>query len=188
MSRIGSRPNRAGIRSLTISRILATPSSGSRQDTKWKSLSGSRAQSGIRPSLMRWALAMMRLSAAWRKTSVSRTTRHRARADDVGEHLARADRRQLVDVADQDQRGVIGHRPQERVHQRHVDHRRLVDHEQVARQRFLLIPLEAARPRIDLEQAVDGLRLAAGALAEPLGCTSGRRRQGDLDALGSRAP
>ena len=128
---------------------------------------------------------MIRLSAAWRKISVSRTTGTARRVDDVGEHLARADRRQLVDVADQDQRGVIGHRPQNGVHQWHVDHRRLVDHEQVARQRLLPIPLEAARPRIDLEQTVDGLRLAASALAEPLGCTSGRRRQRDLDALGA---
>ena len=34
---------------------------------------------------------------------------HRRRVDDVRQHLARADRRQLVDVADQDQRGALGH-------------------------------------------------------------------------------
>jgi hypothetical protein len=48
--------------------------------------------------------------------------RHRPRADDVGEHLPRTNRRQLVDVTDQDQRGVIRHRPQQRMHQRYVNH------------------------------------------------------------------
>ena len=75
MSRIGSRPNRAGMRSSTTRTILATPSSGSRQRRNGNRCRfGSRAQSGIRPWLMRWALAMIWLSAAWRKISVSRTT------------------------------------------------------------------------------------------------------------------
>ena len=114
---------------------------------------------------MRWALTMIRLSAAWRNTSVSRTTGTARRADDVGEHLAGADGRQLVDVADQDQRRMVGHGLQQSVHQRHIDHRGLVDDEQVAVERVILIAPEAAVLRIDLQQPMDGLRLAAGALA-----------------------
>ena len=40
-------------------------------------------------------------------------------------------------------------------------------------------------PGIDVEQAVNGLGLAAGALAEALRRTTGRRRQRNLDALGA---
>ena len=70
--------------------------------------------------------------------------RHGARGDDVGQHLARPDRRQLVDVADQDQGRPSRHRLEQRVHQRHVDHRDLVHHQQVAVERVLLVALEAA--------------------------------------------
>ncbi len=70
--------------------------------------------------------------------------RHRARIDDVGQHLARADRGQLIDIADQDQRRAVGQRPQHRAHQRHVDHRGLVDHQEVAVERRRLVAAEAA--------------------------------------------
>ena len=62
------------MRLATISSSLATPSSGSWQRTRWKSLPGSWPGSGIRPWLMRCALVMIRLCAACRNTSVSRTT------------------------------------------------------------------------------------------------------------------
>ena len=75
MSRIGSRPNRLGIRVFTSSMMRATAVSGSSACTKSKSLSASGGpRSGIEPWLMRWALVMMRLCAACRNTSVRRTT------------------------------------------------------------------------------------------------------------------
>jgi hypothetical protein len=72
----------------------------------------------------------------------------------------------LVDVADRDQHRAIGHGSHKGVHERHVDHRGLIDHQQVAPQRIPLVPSEAAVPGIDLEQPMNGLGRA------------GRRRPG----------
>ena len=110
--------------------------------------------------------------------------RHRARGDDVGQHLPRPDRGQLVDVADQEQGRPARHRLEQRVHQRHVDHRDLVHDQQVALERVLLVALEAALGRVGLEQAVQGPGLAAGGLAQPLGGPAGRCGQGDGRRLG----
>ena len=46
--------------------------------------------------------------------------------------------------------------------------------------------LKPAVPGIDLQQAVDRLRLQPGGLAHPLGCAPGRRTQQDIDALGGQ--
>ena len=70
--------------------------------------------------------------------------RHGARADDVGEHLAGADGRQLVDVADEDQRRLVRHRLKQSVHQGNIDHRGLVDDEQIALQRVIFLAPKAA--------------------------------------------
>ena len=78
---------------------------------------------------------MILLCAACRNTSVNRTVGDGAGADDVGEHLPGADRRQLVDVADDQQRRVIRDGLQQRLHERHIDHGGLVDHQQVALER-----------------------------------------------------
>ena len=110
--------------------------------------------------------------------------RHGARRDDVGQHLAGADRGQLVDVADDQQRGAVRHRAQQRVHQRHIHHGGLVDHQQVAFQRIAAGAAEAAVDGIDFEQAMDGAGIAAGRLAHALGGAPGRRAQQDRDILG----
>ena len=103
--------------------------------------------------------------------------RHGAGLDDVGEHLAGADRGQLVDVADDQQRRALGHRLEQRVHQQHVDHRRLVDDQQVAVERMLAVSLETAALGVDLEQPVDRLGLDPGRLGHPLGGAAGRRAE-----------
>ena len=110
--------------------------------------------------------------------------RDRAGIDDVGEDLARPDRGQLVDVADQQKGGSWRDRLHDGEHQRDIHHARLVDDEQVAFQRILRITPEAAVDGIDLEQAMDGLRLDAGLLGHALGRASGRRAEQDFDALG----
>ena len=59
------------------------------------------------PALTRCAAATIRLPAAWRKRAVRRATGTRRDAMQVGEHLARADRGQLIGVADEEQRGAV---------------------------------------------------------------------------------
>ena len=112
--------------------------------------------------------------------------RHRARGDDVGQHLAGPHRGQLIDVAHDQQRGPVGNSRHQRTHQHDVDHRSLVDHQQIAIERVLRVAPEPAIPGVDLEQAVDRLRLEPGGLAHPLGGAPGRRAQQDIDALGGQ--
>ena len=110
--------------------------------------------------------------------------RHRAGGDDVGQDLTRADRGQLVDVADDQQRGIVGHRLQQRLHQHDVDHRGLVDDQQVAVERVVAAALEAAALGVDLEQPVDGLGLEPGRFGHALGGAAGRGAQQQAHALG----
>ena len=76
----------------------------------------------------------------------------------------------------------------QRLHQQHVDHRGLVDDEQVAAERVRLVALEAAVLRVSLEQAMDGLRLDAGGLGQALGGSARGRAERDVDALGHEHP
>ena len=110
--------------------------------------------------------------------------RHGARSDHIGQHLARPDRRQLVDVAHDQQCNFVGDRRQQGPHEKDIDHRGLVDHQQAAVERVVAVAFESAGSGIDLEQAVDGLRLEAGGLAHPLRGPPGRRAQQNVDALG----
>ena len=48
--------------------------------------------------------------------------RHRSRCDDVAENLPRTHRRQLIDIADEQQRRAIRQSPKDRPHQRHINH------------------------------------------------------------------
>ncbi len=113
---------------------------------------------------------------------------HRAGGDDVGQHLPRSDRGQLVDVADDQQRGIVRHRLQQRLHQHDIDHRGLVDDQQVAVERVVAVALEAAALGVDLEQPVDGLGLEAGRLGHALGGAAGGRAEQELHALGREDP
>ena len=101
----------------------------------------------------------------------------------VGEHLAGTYRGELVDIADHEQGRANRQRPQQGVHERHVDHRNLVDHEQVAVEWVRGVALEPAVPRVDFKKAVDGLRLAAGRIAHALGGSPGGGGERDLDVL-----
>ena len=90
---------------------------------------------------------MIRLWAACRNTSVSRTTGIAPDADDVGQHLSGSDGRQLVDVADDQESRMIWHRLQERVHQRDVDHRAFINDQKIALERVFFVALETERLR-----------------------------------------
>jgi hypothetical protein len=89
---------------------------------------------------------------------------HCARRDDVGQHLAWPDRRQLIDIAHEQERGLVRHRFHEGLHQHDIDHGCLVDHQQVAVERVVVAAFETAAPGVDLQQPVDGLGLEAGRL------------------------
>ena len=112
--------------------------------------------------------------------------RDRPRGDDVGQHLARSHRGKLVDVADDQQGGVVGDRLQERVHQQHVHHRRFVDHEQIAVDGTVRIPPEAAGGGIDFEQPVDGARLESRRLGHAPRRPAGGRAEDQAGALGGQ--
>ena len=117
-SRIGSSPNRAGMRSgHDLEQLGARRPRGRaarRSGSRWP---GPRPGSGIWPRLIRWALVTIRLCGRLAEHLGQPDHRHRARRDDVGQHLPGPDRGQLVDVADQDQRRPWRHRLEQRVHQ-----------------------------------------------------------------------
>src|ERR1700738_4654452 len=95
--------------------------------------------------------------------------RHRTGGDDIGEDLARPDRGQLIDIADEYNGGVTRQGAEPRPHQRHTDHRGVVENEGAAVERPLLIPSESTGLRIGLEEPVDRLCLEPGALGEAFG-------------------
>ncbi len=80
---------------------------------------------------------------------------------------------------------VVRHRLQQRVGEQRVEHRRLVDDQQVALQRVVGVAQRLAAGA-HAEQAVEGLRRLAGQLGQPLGRPPGRRRQQRLAALGGQ--
>ncbi len=154
--------------------MVSTISSGSLRSMKKKSPSLSTdSWIGITPWLTRWALTTIRLRSAWRKISVSRTT------STASERIRSASTRpgptdgELVDVADQDQAAVVRHRPQHVVGEHRVEHRRLVDDQQVGRERVLAVAVELPGLRVELEQPVEGGRLGAGGLGHALGGAAG---------------
>ena len=85
--------------------------------------------------------------------------RHPPRVNNIRQHLAGTDRGQLVDVADEQQCGLVRQGPQQSPHQRHVHHRGFVHDQQIAVEWLLLVALEAAGPRVGFEQAMDRLGL-----------------------------
>ena len=117
---------------------------------------------------------MIRLAAACRNTSVRRTTGTSARSDDVGQHLPRSDGGQLVDISDDQQRRVVRDRFHKRLHQHDVDHRGLVDHEQIAIEGIVSVAFEPAALGIDLQEPVDRLRLDARRFGHALGRAASR--------------
>ena len=98
--------------------------------------------------------------------------------------MAWPDRRQLVDIANDQESSLVRYRFHERLHQHDIDHGSLVDHQQVAVEWVVVAALEAAALRVDLQQPVDGLGLEAGRLGHALGGAASRRAQQKVGALG----
>ena len=95
----------------------------------------------------------------------------------------RPHRRQLIDIANEQQRRPGRQGAEHSAHQRHVDHRGLVDDQQVAVERRLFVAPKAAGPRIGFEQAMDRLRPEPGALSQAFRGTAGRGAERDSDGL-----
>jgi len=68
--------------------------------------------------------------------------------NNVRQHLPGPDRWQLIDIADEQQRGSVGQSAQQSSHQRHIDHRSFVDDQQLAVERCFLCAPESSSPRI----------------------------------------
>ena len=83
--------------------------------------------------------------------------------DQIPQHAAWPHRRQLVDIADENQvaMGIDG--AQQMIHQGQVDHRSLIDDDKIDLQRIIFAALKAALARVVFEQPVDGRRFFAGA-------------------------
>jgi hypothetical protein len=103
--------------------------------------------------------------------------------EQVAQDLARADARELVHVADQQQVGAGRDRLDELVGQQQVEHGGLVDHHQVGLQRPVLVEGGLAA-RAQLEQPVQGLGVHPGQLRQALGGPAGGRGQDHPGLLG----
>ena len=77
--------------------------------------------------------------------------RHGTRGDDVSQNLPRPDRGELIYIADEQQRRPGRQGAEHSAHQRHVDHRGLVDDQQVAIERSVLVAPKAAGAGIGFE-------------------------------------
>jgi hypothetical protein len=77
--------------------------------------------------------------------------RHRAGRDQVGQDRAGPDRGKLIRVTDQNDTGLRRHGAEELMAQHDIDHRRFVQHEQIALQPVLLVAFELARRRIEFQ-------------------------------------
>ena len=65
-----------------------------------------------------------------------------------------------------------------------IDHRGLIDNQQVTVERVSVATLEAAALRVDLEQPVDGLGLEAGRLGHSFRGAAGRSAQQKRRSVG----
>ena len=102
--------------------------------------------------------------------------RKTAAVDEIPQYIAGPDAGQLVDISDQNQRHGVRNGFQEMIHQHDVDHRALVNDQNVTLQRVFFVFLVTFR-RLDFQEAVNGLRLHMCRLGETFGRASGGRCQ-----------
>ena len=110
--------------------------------------------------------------------------RHCAGRDHIGQNLTGSNGGKLVNVADNQQRSMVGDGPQESLHKQDIDHGRLVDDQQVAFEWMIAAPFEASNFRIDLEQPMNGLGFEPGGFRHTLGGAAGWRAEQQVHALG----
>ena len=98
--------------------------------------------------------------------------------DDVAEDVARADGGELVDVADDEQVGVIGECLEEGVHEWGVDHGCLVEDVEVVAGELVAGVAGEAFAGLELEEAVEGEGFEAGGFGHAFGGAAGGSCQG----------
>ena len=106
--------------------------------------------------------------------------RDTTRPDQVREDVAEPHRRKLIRIADEEEPHPLRHGAHERVSERQVDHARLVDDEEIAFQGVRLVAQEVSALRGELQEPVNGLRLASRHLGEPIGGSARRRGEKDV--------
>ena len=110
----------------------------------------------------------------------------RARGDQVGQHRARAHRRQLEDIAHQDQVGRKRQGLDQVAHEQGIDHGGLVHDQRLGLQGFVLVALEAPFGQVEAQQLVQGGRRPAGDFGHAPGGPAGGRGQQILPAHGGQ--
>ena len=101
--------------------------------------------------------------------------------DQIAQHAARTDRRQLIDVADENQMAVRIDRAQQVIHQPQIDHRSLIDDDVIDLQWIVLASVKTAFARVVFEQPMNCQGIFAGALGHAFGGAPGRRTQDEAD-------
>ena len=182
MSRRGSRPNLAGMRGAgdLDGQLGGGVGVLAREQEEVRQPCGDAV--GV-PALMRWALVTTPDWAAWRNTCVSRTRGIASAASRSRRTSPGADGRQLVDVADEQQVGPGGDGFDEFVGQDQVEHRGLVDDEEVDVEG--MVPVEGGvAAGAQRQEPVDGRGGLPGEFGEPFRGPPGRRDQLHLGVLG----
>ena len=138
------------------------------------------------PRLMPWAVVTIRLCAAWRNTSVNRTTGTAPEAMMSASTWPGPTEGSWSTSPTISSAASSGTAASSARISMTSNHRGLVDHQQAAVERVVRVAPEPAITGVDLQQAVNRLRLEPGGLAHPLGRAPGRRTQQDIDALGGQ--
>ena len=175
MSSIGLKPPRSGNFVLTISTILSATASGSSTLKKVEVVA--LVVADRLPALVD-AMGVADDMAAVVLAEDLVEARHRgdAAVDDIAQDIARAHRRQLVDIADQQQMRRGLQRLEQAVEEPQVEHGGFVDHQHVNGQGIALVVFEAPVRRVP-EHAVDGAGVDAGGFGQAFSGAPGRRRQ-----------
>ena len=110
--------------------------------------------------------------------------RHDFAFNQVPQHHARPNGRQLVNVADQQQAG-LGRQGAEQVgHERDIHHGGFIHDQEITVERIAFVPPKAAGGRLHFQQAVDGLGLDAGGFGQAFGGPAGGRAKQTIHFLG----
>ena len=103
------------------------------------------------------------------------------RINQIPQNVSRTNAGQLIDIADQNQAGLISDRLEQSVHEGNIHHGHLIDNDDLCLQGVELVALKSpqrlsllSRAAADLQETVDGFRLTSSRLRHALGRPTGR--------------